>query len=343
MAAYAPPRRVVTGPRGPPSQAPAATPRQTPATTGGIDLTTAYLGPAGSLSHEAALVAAADGGVDDRLVPVASIVAALDAVEDGSHEHAVVPLEDAVVGGVRETVDHLVHEVDTALVQAKVVVSAELHLAVVPGATAAQVEVVRSHPHALAQCGGSLRRLGIVELDGVGSTSLACAQVAAAGDPRVAALASRRAGEDHGLDVLPAVLNDGEDDHVAFAVVGRGEPVHHEGGKVLLFAVPGRNRPGTIHELLAAFAVRSLNLTRFETRPLSRVLGEYGLVVEVDGGVRDPDLRAAVAELLEARTTVKLLGTYPSLGRAWGRVQQRPLGGRVGDRPSALDDVLGPA
>lgn len=306
-------------------------------------MTTAYLGPAGSLSHDAALEAAARGLVDDRLVAVPSIHAALDAVEDGGHEHAVVPLEDAVVGGVRETVDHLVHRVTQGVVHAKIEVRAELHLALVPGATVADVEVVRSHPHALSQCGDTLRALGVVEVDGVQSTTLACAQVAAAGDPRSAALATAAAGEAAGLQVLPEVCNDGEDDHVAFAVVRRDPPVHHDGGKVLLFVVPGRNRPGTIHELLAAFAVRSLNLTRFESRPLSRVLGEYGFVVEVDGGVADRDLRAAVTELLSQRTTVKLLGAYPALGHGWGRVQMRPLAGRVADRPSAVDDVLGPA
>ena len=305
-------------------------------------MATAYLGPAGTLSHDAALAAAEDGTVAGELVPVASIPAALDAVEAGTHTHAVVPLEDAVVGGVRETVDHLVHEVTRGLVQAKVEVRVELHLALVPGGRLDQVREVRSHPHALAQCGGTLRELGVEHLDGVGSTALGCELVAAAGDPTAAALATRAAAEAAGLQVVEDVANDAEDDHVAFAVVGRDEPVHHPGGKVLLFVVPGRNRPGTVHAMLAAFAVRSLNLSRIESRPLARALGEYGFVLECDGGIGDDDLRAAVTELLEDRTTVKLLGAYPALGRGWGRVHQRPLRGRVADRPSAIDDVLGP-
>lgn len=305
-------------------------------------MATAYLGPAGSLSEVAAQRAAAAGTVDDHLVGHPSISAALDAVEQAAARWAVVPLEDAIVGGVRETVDHLVHEVSEALVLGKVEVAAELHLAVLPGVELSEVTTVASHPHALAQCAGHLRRLGISLQEGVGSTSLACQQVAERGERTTAALASPAAAEAAGLTVLPEELNDGEDDHVAFAVVGRGEPVHHDNGKVLLFAVPGRNRPGAVHELLAPFAVRHLNLSRIESRPLSRALGEYGFVLECDGGIDDPDLRAAIAELLEERTTVKVLGAYPALDQRWGRVQQRPLRGRVGDRPSDLPTLLGP-
>ena len=305
-------------------------------------MATAYLGPVGSLSEEAAREAAAAGTVDDELVGHPSITAALDAVERAEVRWAVVPLEDAIVGGVRETVDHLVHEVSQALVLSKVEVAARLHLAVLPGVSLEEVTTVASHPHALAQCAGHLRALGIQMQEGVGSTSLACQQVAERGLRSTAALAAPRAAEAAGLEVLPEDLTDGEDDHVAFAVVGRGQPQHHDNGKVLVFAVPGRNRPGAVHELLAPFAVRHLNLSRIESRPLSRALGEYGFVLECDGGVDDPDLRAAIAELLEERTTVKLLGAYPALEQRWGRVHQRPLRGRVADRPADLPTLLGP-
>lgn len=305
-------------------------------------MATAYLGPAGSLTEEAAQRVADAGTVDPDLVSYPSISATLDAVERAEVRWAVVPLEDAIVGGVRETVDHLVHDVTEALVLGKVEVAAELHLAVLPGVELDEVTTVLSHPHALAQCAGHLRGLGIVQQVGVGSTSLACQQVAEGDVRSTAALASPRAAARSGLEVLPEELNDGDDDHVAFAVVGRGDPIHHDNGKVLLFTVPGRNRPGAVHELLAPFAVRHLNLSRIESRPLSRALGEYGFVLECDGGVDDPDLRGALAELLEERTTVKLLGAYPALDQRWGRVQQRPLRGRVADRPSQLVELLGP-
>ena len=305
-------------------------------------MATAYLGPAGSLSEQAAREAAVDGVVDPELVPLPSITAALDAVERGEAQWAVVPLEDAIVGGVRETVDHLVHEVGEVLVLGKVEVAATLHLAVLPGVALEEVTTVASHPHALAQCAGHLRSLGIELLEGVGSTSLACRQVAERGERSTAALATPAAAEAAGLEVLPGDLTDGDDDHVAFAVVGREPPTHHDNGKVLVFAVPGRNRPGAVHELLAPFAVRHLNLSRIESRPLHRALGEYGFVLECDGGIDDPDLRAAITELLEERTTVKLLGAYPAPAQRWGRVRQRPLVGRVADRPSRLVDLLGP-
>lgn len=176
---------------------------------------------------------------------------------------------------------------------------------------------------------------------GVSSTAEACRLVVERGRPELAALASPEAAEAAGLEVVADGVSDGTDDHVAFAVVRRGAPAHHDHGRVLLFAVPGRNRPGSFHRMLAPFAVRHLNLTRMETRPLSRVLGEYGVLLECDAGLADPELRDALAELLEARTLVKLLGAYPVVDERWGRVHPRPLEGRVADRPGDLDRLLG--
>lgn len=304
-------------------------------------MTTTYLGPPGTFSARAAEQALAAGTVDGPLVPSPSIVAALDAVERGEADAAVVPIEDAVVGGFRETIDHLVHELVEATVHAKVIVAVDLRVAVVPGTALADVRTVVSHPFALAQAAATLRGLGVVLAQGVTSTADACRIVAEQGRADLAALASPEAAAAAGLEVVADGVTDGTDDHVAFAVVRRGAPQHHDRGRVLLFAVPGRNRPGALHTLLSPFAVRHLNLTRMETRPLSRVLGEYGVLLECDAGLHDPELRDALAELLEERTTLKLLGAYPVQDSAWGTVHPRELRGRVADRPGQLDDLLG--
>lgn len=305
-------------------------------------MTTTYLGPPGTFSERAAMEAIDLGVVAGPLVPHPTIVDALDAVEDGAADAAVVPIEDAVVGGFRETIDHLVHDLSQATVHGKVLVAVELCLAAVPGTKLDDVRTVVSHQFALAQCAGSLRELGL-RGEGMSSTAAACRLVAAEARPHLAALASPWAAEAAGLEVLTDGLSDGADDHVAFAVVRRDPPRHHDHGRVLLYTVPGRNRPGALHTMLAPFAVRHVNLTRMELRPLGRVLGEYGVVLECDAGLGDPELREAVAELLEERTTVKLLGAYPVSDDRWGQVQARPLPGRVADRPSLLDDLLGPA
>lgn len=304
-------------------------------------MTTTYLGPPGTFSHRAATHALGAGLVEEPLVEHSSIPDALDAVETGEADAAVVPIEDAVVGGFRDTIDHLVHGVERCAVHGKVTIAVDLRVAVVPGGSIDEVTTVLSHPFALAQSSASLRAIGIRKHDGVLSTAEACRIVADRGRRDLAALASPEAAAAAGLQVVADGITDGSDDHVAFAVVRAEPPSHHDHGRVLLFVVPGRNRPGAIHTLLAPFAVRHLNITRMETRPLSRVLGEYGFLLECDAGLHDRELREALAELLEERTSVKLLGAYPVSDDRWGTVQPRPLSGRVADRPGQLDDLLG--
>ncbi|MFP5310715.1 MAG: prephenate dehydratase [Actinomycetes bacterium] len=309
-------------------------------------MTVAYLGPAGSISHRA-LVAGAGGVLAGDLadgpdgVPLATITEVLDAVEAGEVAAGVVPVEDSVEGAVRETVDHLAFRAVRSAVHDQVVVDVDLRLLVPPGTSLADVTAVASHPHALAQCRASLVALGLTATVPTPSSSSACQLVAEGSRPGLAALATPEAGEAAGLVALPDDEAHIAPSSTAFAVVRTGPLRHHDRGRVLLFAVPTRNRPGVLQSLLSPFSVRGINLTRLESRPLASVLGEYGFTVELDGGLRDPVFVEALEELTADRTALKLLGAYPVVDRGWGTVHLRELVGRVASDPAELDALLG--
>lgn len=106
--------------------------------------------------------------------------------------------------------------------------------------------------------------------------------------------------------------------------------------QTLVFVVPGFNRPGTLTEVLASFSSRGINLTRVESRPLAGHLGMYGFVVEFEGAVTDPIVREALGDVLQAASTVKVLGTFAAGRRTWGHVTGREVRGHL---LHDLDDV----
>ncbi|HKJ56020.1 MAG TPA: hypothetical protein VJ978_08530 [Nitriliruptoraceae bacterium] len=109
-----------------------------------------------------------------------------------------------------------------------------------------------------------------------------------------------------------------------------------EDPQTLLFVIPQLNRPGTLLEMVAAFSSRGLNLTRIGTRPLHGTIGMYGFLLEVEGSPRDVWLADALADVLEASSHLKFLGTFPAGQRAWSEVS-----GRVPAGPDlrTLDDL----
>lgn len=109
-----------------------------------------------------------------------------------------------------------------------------------------------------------------------------------------------------------------------------------EDPQTLLFVIPQLNRPGTLLEMVAAFSSRGLNLTRIGTRPLHGAIGMYGFLLEVEGSPRDVWLADALADVLEASSHLKFLGTFPAGQRAWSEVSGRlPAGPDV----RTLDDL----
>jgi prephenate dehydratase len=236
----------------------------------------------------------------------------LAAVADGTLDQGLVPLENAIEGTVSATIDGLVFDHDLVIEQ-EIVIPIRLHLLTRRGATLGDVKVVRSYVHALAQCRTYLHTLGVT-VEQTASTSQAAREVADSDEPW-AAVASSLAARLFGLDVLASDIEDHPGNATRFVVVGReavASPTGHDRTTIVCFQ--DADRPGSLYGILGRFAARDINLTKLESRPTKRGLGDYCFVIEFEGHVADDVVADCLADLQAHLTRVKFLGSYPVTG-----------------------------
>jgi prephenate dehydratase len=219
----------------------------------------------------------------------------LAAVADGTLDQGLVPLENAIEGTVSATIDGLVFDHDL-VIEREIVIPIRLHLLTRRGATLGDVKVVRSYVHALAQCRTYLHTLGVT-VEQTASTSQAAREVADSDEPW-AAVASSLAARLFGLDVLASDIEDHPDNATRFVVVGRevvATPTGHDRTTIVCFQ--DADRPGSLYGILGRFAARDINLTKLESRPTKRGLGDYCFVIEFEGHVADDVVADCLADL----------------------------------------------
>ena len=268
----------------------------------------AYLGPAGTHSEEA-LNASAPAGAE--AVPYPTIYDAVMAVEDGSAERAIVPIENALEGSVGVTLDTLVLEAERVRIAAEVV--HPIHHCVIAREQVelAAVKRVVSHPQATAQCARFLReQLPNAEHVSAASTADAVLSVRDSGDAGVA-LGSRLAAELYDCVVVAENVEDHPDNVTRFvwlAPVGDVDEPGADPKTSIVFWGGGDERPGWLLRVLGEFAERDLSLTRIESRPRRTGLGHYMFFADVEGAADSPAVSEALAAL-EVQE-LRVLGSY---------------------------------
>jgi prephenate dehydratase len=281
-----------------------------------------YLGPEGSFSHEAVTALA---NVDPISYP--SIEDLLTAVADSSLDQGLVPLENALEGTVSATIDGLVFAHDLVILQ-EIVLPIHLHLLARPGVSLDAVTSVLSYVHALAQVRGFVHEHGIATVQST-STSQAASDVAVSPEPW-AAVGSSLAGQLFGLDVIASDIEDHPDNATRFVLVGRdavAAPTGHDRTTIVCFQ--DADRPGTLYAILGRFAARDINLTKLESRPTKRGLGDYCFVIEFEGHVADDVVADCLADLQAHLARVKFLGSYPVTGEGASDKREEVAAARV--------------
>jgi prephenate dehydratase len=266
-----------------------------------------YLGPEGSFSHEAVSTLE-----NVNAVACESLADLLGAVADGSLDQGVLPLENAIEGTVSATIDGLVFDHEL-FIEREVVIPIRLHLLARPGVAIEDLTTVRSYVHALAQCRNFLHSLSVT-VEQTTSTSQAAREVAESSEPW-AAVASHLAGSLFGLHALASDIEDHADNATRFVVVGRDSvaaPTGHDRTTIVCFQ--DADRPGSLYGILGRFAARDINLTKLESRPTKRGLGDYCFVIEFEGHVADDVVADCLADLQAHLARVKFLGSYPVTG-----------------------------
>ena len=282
----------------------------------GCAIRVGYLGPAGTHSEEA-LRASAPGDVDG--VPYATIHEAVMAVETGAIERAVVPIENALEGGVAVTLDTLALEAGGVRIVAEVV--HPIHHCVVAPRELELAEVTRvvSHPQATAQCARFLReRLAHAERVMAPSTADAVLSVREASEPAVA-LGSRLAADLYGCRVLEADVEDHPDNATRFVwLAPAGEAAEpgagHAAKTSIVFWGGGDQAPGWLVDALRELSDRGVNLTRIESRPRRTALGHYMFFADLEGAAGRPPVSDALAGLGARVEELRVLGSYTIAG-----------------------------
>jgi prephenate dehydratase len=270
---------------------------------------TAYLGPEGTFAEQAARVLTPE----DELRSAVSVHAAISALRAGEVDAACVPVENSVEGSVPATLDAMV-EGEPVLAVAETVLPIQFSVLVRPGTGSADVRTVATHPHAAAQVrcwlGTHLSEAATVLTD-----STSAAAVAVLEGRFDAAVCAPVALRHYPLAELATGVHDKDDAKTRFLLLRRPGAVPAPTGvdrtSLVAMAV---DRPGALLEVLAEFALRGINLTRIESRPMKARLGEYQFFLDCEGHVAQDAVGDALAELHRRCTWVHFLGSYPRIG-----------------------------
>lgn len=232
-------------------------------------------------------------------------------VQSAESDLGLVPVENSLAGSIHRNYDlmlrhdlHIVGEYHLRVIHC---------LLVLPGTQLEQIKKVHSHPQALAQCEVNLARMGVEEVaeaDTAGSARL----VREMENQYSAALASRRAADVYQLQILVEHMEDNPANFTRFLAISK-EPLSikdPEGGDYKTSVVFNlANKPGALFKALSVFALRDIDLTKIESRPIQGQLWEYMFYVDFVGHAEQTNCQRALDHLAELAPILRTLGSYP--------------------------------
>ncbi|MBO0993942.1 prephenate dehydratase [Bacillus sp. SD088] len=268
----------------------------------------AYLGPKGTFSEEAAIRYFTEDGVES--IMYSTIFDVLEAVDEGSVDKGIVPIENALEGTITMTTDGLIQH--DLWVEGEAVLPVRLQLLGNPGAKLEEIKEVWSIPPALAQCRIFTRDIK-AETKNYSSTAAAAKAIQNEARMDAGAVASEWAAETFGLEVVQRDIHDNACNSTRFVIITKpSKPRIHteEKAKSMLLVTPTEDRPGLLAIILNVFSSLGINLTWIESRPTKKKLGTYRFFIETTAGIQDDQLQRARTILETYGYDVRILGSY---------------------------------
>jgi prephenate dehydratase len=295
-----------------------------------------FLGPHGTFAEEALLTQPdLAAGV---AVPFRDVPHVITAVEQGDVDLGLVPIENSIEGSITVTLDTLAFDTDL-LVQREVDLPVSLHLCVQPGTKLRDVTTVVSHPNPLGQARRWLaEHLPDAVAVAANSTAEASQQVARSRRKDMASIGTRAGAEHAGLQVIAREIEDEPDNLTRFVLVGYGIPAPTGHDKTSIVCFQREDKPGSLLAILQEFSARAINLSKLESRPTKRSLGDYCFLIDFEGHLSDELVADCLRNLAAKQAHVKFLGSYPVAGEE-GHVRRRAVTKAWRDANSWLDGL----
>lgn len=270
----------------------------------------AFQGEEGSFSELAAMKVFGRGAFTP--IKARDFRGVFNAVKSKKADYGVIPIENSLAGSIHQNYDLLLEKNVWIIGEYKLRIS---HcLMGIPGAKLDQIKSVYSHPQALAQCDTYLRRRKIRDRIAYADTAGSAKYISECGDLTMAAIASKAAAKIYGLRVIEQNIEDYAENFTRFLFVApkrktiKKNLAHPKTS--IVFAL--QNIPGALHRALSIFAIRDIDLTKIESRPMAKSPWKYIFYLDFEGSVADPAVAKALDHLGEITSLQKVLGCYPA-------------------------------
>ncbi len=270
-----------------------------------------FLGPAGTFSEEALKIWLETKGSKETAVEkiayptIKSLLLAVGKEID----FAVVPIENSLEGSVNITIDTLIQGIE-AQIYDEIILPIIHHLFAAKALPLTKIKAVYSHPQALHQCQNYLQKmLPGISLKETTSTAQA-ADILLEGKSNIAAIGGRSLIKNRPLTILACNIQDNDKNMTRFYILAKEKrKITGKDKTTLIFTT--ENKPGSLFECLQVFARAGINLTKIESRPSKRILGEYVFFVEMEGHQSSEPLKTVLGKLKPLTGYYKIIGSYP--------------------------------
>ena len=239
--------------------------------------------------------------------PCESFDAVFDAVISNQCESALIPIENSLAGSIHQNYDLLLRH--NLHIVGEYFLRVQHCLIAMPGVKKEDIKKAISHPQALGQCAGYLRSHGI-KAEQVYDTAGSVKMVKESGARDTAAIASRRAAELYEMQILEEGIEDNPENYTRFLAIQREAKIPVGESKTsILFTL--KNVPGALFKALSVFALRDIDLTKIESRPLQGSPWEYLFYIDFIGAAHEEIASRALDHLGEYAVMSRVLGSYP--------------------------------
>jgi prephenate dehydratase len=241
-------------------------------------------------------------------VPCESFDAVFTSVTSGEAESGFIPIENSLAGSIHQNYDLLLRH--QLWITGEYFLRVRHCLIALPGVRKSEIRRVISHPQALGQCAAYLRDMQGVKAETVYDTAGSVKMLKASGERDVAAIASHRAAEIYEMSVLEEGIEDNPENYTRFLAIAQAPVVPAADAKTsIVFSL--RNQPGALFKALSVFALREIDLTKIESRPLVGRPWDYLFYIDFAGSTEEERVVKALDHLGEYALMLRVLGCYP--------------------------------